>query len=173
MGNDLETFRRMLATRKNNLDDELEIQAEVMDRITQQMVKHNTAMLSAKDELARIEARLSDEIKEDEPKLSLSAIDGKVKRNRERLAIWQEFQDARARHEEWQGLHESWKQKGFSIKTLADLYSASYFTINATTSTPRHRERDAGHDGRRAAMRQASSPSGADQPRTRRKVIEE
>lgn len=171
MRDDLETFRSMLAVRKNHLDDELEIQAEVMDRINRQVVAANSRMLSAKDELARLEARLGDEIKDDEPKLSLPAIDGKVKRHRERLDLWKRFQDAREHLEEWQGLHEAWKQKGYSIKTASDLYSAGYFTINSTSSSPRHRERDAGHDGRRADMRRANETAGA-APRTRRAVID-
>ncbi len=171
MRNDLETFRGMLAVRKNHLDDELEIQAEVMDRINQQVVAANSRMLNVKDELARLEARIGDDVKEDEPKASLAAIDGKVKRNRERLDLWARLQDARATLEEWQGLHDCWKQKGFSIKTLADLYGASYFTISSTSSSPRQRERDAGHDGRRADMRRASETAGV-VPRTRRAVID-
>lgn len=172
MSTDLEEFRKMLLVRKNHLDDELEIQAEVMDRINRQVVLYNTRLLELKDGLVRLEARIGDDIKDEDPKLSNPVVDGKVKRNRERIEAWGRYQEARASLEDWQGLHESWKQKGFSIKTLADLYSASYFTLNSTSTSSRQRDRDLGYDTRRSEMRKANeAKEETPTSRTRRRVI--
>jgi hypothetical protein len=151
----IEQFRAMLRVNKHRLDDELEIQGELMDRISTQVVIFNSKMIEAKAELARAEGLLGEEIREAEPKITVGALESKVQRDRNRVGLWQKYQQARATHEAWTGLLDAWRQKGYSIKTLADLYAAQYITLTSTQVSERQRARDENQDDLRASMRKS------------------
>jgi len=157
--------RNMLRVNKHRLDDELEIQPEIMQRIADRVVLMNSRMLECKDDLARVESRLTEDIKEDEPRLTVGQLDAKVKRHADRTRAWQKFQAARAEYEEWTSLLESWRQKGYSLKTLSELYAAQYFSVNYVDGA---RRVDTGAS--RAALREASTQASAT---TRRRVLSE
>lgn len=164
-----EQYRAMLKVSKHHLDDELEIHAEVMEQLTTEVALRNTLMIRAKDDLAREEGKLAEDIKEDEPKLSIGAIDAKVKRDPYRVKSWTHYQNAREGHEKWVGLLEAWRQKGFTMKNLSDLYSAQYFALNSTSARP---ERDQAHqDQLRERMRGAGRAEAQEAPKTRRRVV--
>ena len=165
----LDQYRKMLHVNKNRLDDELEMQSDFMMRISSQVVALNSSFLEQKDLLAQLEGRIAEDVKEGDLKLSLSAIDAKVKRDANRIKSWQKLQACRAELEEWQGLLDAWKQKGYSIKTLSDLYAAQYFSVDSTRVSERQQKRDEEGDQRRGAMRRASSQSTTS---TRRRVEE-
>ena len=150
----LDNYRAMLSVNKHRLDDELEIQPDIMMRIASEVVTANGRMIEAKDDLGRIEGKLSEEIKEEDPKLSLPAIAAKVGRHSDRLRAWQVFQETRTTYERWNHLLDAWKQKGYAIKTLADLYAAQYFSTNSTTSPAANEVRDV---QLRAEMRKAGN----------------
>lgn len=152
----IEQYRAMLCVNKHRLDDELEIQPEIMDHISTQVVIRNNRLIESKDDLARVEGRLSDDVRENEPKAGVAFIEARVRRDPERIQAWQRYQSARADYESWQGLLDAWKQKGYSIKTLADLYSANYFSLNSTQISDRQRRREQEGDENRAALRRAS-----------------
>ncbi len=152
----LEQYWAMLRVNKHRLDDELEIQPEIMDQISTQVVLRNNRMIEAKDDLARIEGRLADDVREDDPKAGVAFIDSRVRREPERIEAFRRYQQARAEHEAWQGLLEAWKQKGYSIKTLSDLYNANYFSLSSTQISARRRSQDEASDDARAALRRAS-----------------
>ena len=151
----LAQYKAMLYINRHRLDDELEIQADIMDRISTQVVILNSKMIEAKDDLAQTEGRLAEDVREDEPKLTVGMIEAKVKRDPTRLRAWQKYQAARADHEAWTGLLDAWRQKGYSIRTLADLYSAQYFTMSSTQLSDRQRRRNEETDEGRASLRRA------------------
>lgn len=155
----LEQYRTMLYVNKHRLDDELEIQGDIMDRISTEVVIRNTRMIEAKDDLAKTEGRIAEELRDGDVKLTVGMLDAKVKRDPDRARAWQKYQAARADHEAWGCLLDAWKQKGFSIKTLADLYAANYFTLNATQLSERQRNRNEQVDEGRAALRRAGHQS--------------
>jgi hypothetical protein len=156
----LEQVRNMIAVNKHRLDDELEVQPDVMERIASQVVVRNSRMLEAKDDLTRVEGRLTLEAKEDDPKLTVDGVSAVVKRSTERTRAWQKFQQARHEHEEWVGALEAWRQKGYSLKTLSDLYAAQYFSVNSTSVSPRQQARNERDDDARAAIRVAGARAG-------------
>ena len=134
---DLRTFRAMLKSDRHSLDTELEMQADVFDRISQRVVQLGARVAEAKDQLSRTEARLLSDIADNAPsKMTVAQIDAQVKRHQDRRDDWSAYQQAISEHAEWENLREAWKQKGYSLKTLADLYSSNYFS--ATSHTPRH-----------------------------------
>lgn len=159
MAMSIESYRKLLLVRKHHLDEELEIQAQTMDEISQQVARYNARMLEAKEDLAILEARLADDLREGDLKLTKDQLEGKVRRDRERVKAWGRYQDARSQHEEWSLLLECWRNKGYSIKTMADLYSSDYFAATASSATTRSSERRSvpsslAHD--RATLRRAS-----------------
>jgi hypothetical protein len=152
----LAEIRAMLYINKHRLDDELQIQGDIMDRISTQVVLRNSAMIEAKDNLAKTEGRIAEDVRDTDVKMTVGMIDAKVKRDPERMRAWERYQEARAAHEAWAGLLDAWKQKGYSIKTLADLYAANYYTLSSTQTSERNRSRDDAVDAGRAALRRAS-----------------
>jgi hypothetical protein len=151
----IKDYRGMLMISKHRLDDELEIQAEIQDRIATQKALANTKQLEAKDLLMRKEGRLAEDLRDDEPKLTVGAINAKVARDPERMKAWDHYQAMRAEHEAWEGLHEAWKSRGYNLKAMADLWQAGYWTSDSySPAGPRGKQEDR-QDQRRADMRKA------------------
>ena len=168
-----EQYRAMLPVHKHRLDDELEIQAQFMEQISSEAIRQNARLLESKLTLEKVEGRLLAEFKDDDPKMTVQLLDAKVKRDPERTTAWQSYLANVSEHAKWQGLLEAWRQKGYSIKTLADLYSAQYFQLSSHQSRQRsERGNDpAKQDEVRAALRVAGRSSVAtDEERTQREL---
>ena len=167
----------MLPSSKYKLDDELEVQADLMDRISQELTRAAREEAEAKDALARLEARLASDYRSGAEKgVTVGEIAGMVLRDADRVRAFNAHQDAIAAHSEWKGLLEAWRQKGFSISKLAELYGQNYFSPvsggrRSTEDRPSHAARqairDAGGRGERAAfIAQQSVADAGVTPRT-------
>jgi len=178
-----EQFRAMLPTWKHRLDDELEVQAQFMEQIASEVTTRNSRAIEAKDELARVEARLTEDYRDDDPKVTVGALAAKINRDPERIRAWQTYQAARSEHERWAGLLEAWRNKGYSIKTLADLYSAQYFSLTSVTGeTTRirvrsHEDQEQARSAMRVALRRPSPDPVVNEAKgstpTRRKIVDD
>lgn len=127
MGMSLHHYRALLPVNKHNLDDALEIQANTQEEISRELALANSKALEEKDRLAQIEGELADKIKDDDPSLSIPKVDAKVRRHRDRVAQFERWMRAREEHEQWLGMLDAWKARGYSIKTLAALYGEQYY----------------------------------------------
>lgn len=125
---ELNTYRNMLRLNKHRLDDELEIQSEIQERISARVSILNSRLLEAADELRRLEAQLFADAKENGD--SDKVAEQSVRRHAERQRAWIKWQAARSEHEQWQGLYEAWKARGYSMKELVALYGAQYFVVS-------------------------------------------
>ena len=151
-----EQYRAMLPVNKHRLDDELEIQAQLMEQITTETVRQNARMLEAKQTLEKTSGRLLAEYKEDDPKLTAQLLDASVKRDADYIKCWQSYIACLSEHGKWQGLQDAWRQKGFSIKTLADLYGMQYFQLaDHQTKSRKQIEQEQAQADRRSEMRKA------------------
>lgn len=183
----LDNYRNLLRIDKHRLDDELEIQAEMQERISSEVARLNTRAQEAKDELARTEARLLEDAKDRDPKLTVSQLEASVKRHPDRTKAWAKYQAVRETYEEWVGMLDAWKTKGFKLADLGNLFASDYFAVNSLSRDrdrkDRGEDRRAPDDKQRAAIRDASAPrtrheglfdeeqeqrKGADAPRPRR-----
>lgn len=167
----IETYRNMLRVNKHRLDDELEIQAEVMDRIGQQLTLANSRAIEAEDSLKKVEARLFREFKDAGEKVTDATAKSESLRHRDRTQAWEAYQLTRATHQEWQVLYEAWKARGFSLKELGELFGTQYFQIN---SIQRRDDTDAIRERMRDANREANQqppPMQEETPRRRRATI--
>lgn len=148
---DLEHYRRHLRINKHLLDDALEVQSQYQDEISRELALANTRMLEAKDRLAQTEAAVISELKAE--KLSDTHAAGLAKRDSRRRQDFAAFQQKREEHEQWLGLYDAWQRRGYSLKTLSDLYSAQYFSVTSTSGPSRS---EVLVDAGRAAIRAAS-----------------
>lgn len=167
---DIATFRNMLRPNKNRLDDELEVQADVMDRISTRIASLDLVYDQAKAELDMVEARLFKGFKEDGDKVTDKSAAASVIRDRDYIAAQRKLGDARLNLAEWRGLYEAWKARGFAINKLCDLYAAQYFTKDShsiSTRSDRRRGEEAARDERRPYE---GGISRGEEPRVRRRI---
>lgn len=150
----------MLRVDKHALDDALETQAVIQEEISEHLSRASTRVQAAKDDLARCEARLFSEIKEDFPKMSVEVAKAEVQVVPERITAWKLHQTLREEHEQWLGLHDAWKGRGYSMSKLTDLYLGQYFSINSAGGATRRTTEQASDAGRKA-LREASRTSEA------------
>lgn len=154
----LDDYRHQLPVNKYRLDDELELQPDLMMRIASEVTIRKSRELEAKDELARAEAHLAEEFREDaeKGKATKGEIDGYVLRHPERREAWRKYQAARSDHENWSSLLDAWRERGFVMKHLTDLWVAQYFSRDSLSGSSISRQaRDEANDALRARMRQA------------------
>jgi hypothetical protein len=161
----IEQYRQMLRVNKHRLDDELEMQAEILDQISASVVLAASRVADAKDELAKVEGALGDGFRDDDVKLTVAQVDARVRRDPQRVRAFERYHAQRAEHEAWAGLYDAWKQKGYSIKTLADLYAANYFAL----ASHQIRERPDRYTGHPAQAPAASEP--VSESRGRRRLV--
>lgn len=159
----IDYYRGRLRVSKHHLDDELEDHSELLDQIGQEVSRANTDALAAKDKLAKVEARVADQVRRDFEKLAAAMVEAKVRRDPERNAAFDHWMQCREVHEQWVSLHSAWQGRGYSMKTLADLYAGQYFALKSA-GTARRETNPRSYEEGRAAMREATP--------TRRKVVE-
>ncbi len=170
MADDLETFRRLLRINKHRLDDELEVQADVMDRISTKIASLDMAHDSSKAQLDATEARLFKDYKEVGEKITDKSALAEVIRDRDYLGALRNLGDAKLELREWQGLYEAWRARGYSINKLCDLYAAQYFTKDShSVSSRSDRRRGEEH----ALQQRKPYEGGIDSPSTRRRIRED
>lgn len=126
---DLHTYRQMLRVNRHRLDEELELQAEMQERIGRMVAKVNSYMLEQKKGLEATEAEVIDDLKSNDSKLSNPVAEKEARRSKQYTAAWRAYQVARQDYEEWAALYEAWKQRGYSMRGLADLYRDQYFAV--------------------------------------------
>lgn len=168
---DLDTYRRMLRVNKHRLDEELETQAEIMDRISDRISALSARASEAENDLKLTEARLFRDFKSDDEKLTDKAADSAVKRHQERISAFRRSISASQELAQWYGLHEAWKARGFSINKLCDLYAAQYFTKDSHSVSPRSDRRR----GEAEALRDRRPYEGENRTEsssTRRRILE-
>lgn len=135
---DLQTFRGLLRINKHRLDDELEVQAEVMGRISDKIASLAAKAAETSDALKTAEARIYRQLKDDDDKLTDKAADSAVRRHQDRARAFERVTLAHQELAQWQGLYDAWKARGFDVRKLCDLYSAQYYTKDSYT--PRNRD---------------------------------
>lgn len=168
----LAQFRAMLPVHKHRLDDELEVHADTMDRISQQVWAMNRREVEAKDALAKIEARRGADLRNAAEKgTTVGEIAGLVLRDPERIRAFNAHLNAMEEHAHWKSLLDAWRTKGFNIKTLADLHSANYYSPTSTIASSD--QVTTSQQAARQAIRAASQTSSFEGRRERAAFVAE
>lgn len=155
----------MIRINKLRLDDELEIQAEMQERISSEVARLNTRALEAENELKVTEARLMEDLKESDVRVSVDALKAAIKRHPDRTKAWTRWQVAREVHEEWDGLLQAWITKGYKLADLGALFGSDYFAIKTITREDGARRKDVDpiDEASRSALRRATERVNASQ----------
>lgn len=166
---DLQTFRAMLRVDKHRLDEELEVQAEVMGRISDRLAQVAAKATETEQELKAIEARIYRQLKDDDGKLTDKAADNAIRRSQERVKAYDRLILVNHELAQWQGLYAAWKARGFSISSLCDLYLGQYYTKDSHSGRTDQRRSE------EVALRERRPYAGANRQNsesTRRRISE-
>lgn len=128
---ELTNIRKMLKINRHRLDEELEVNSDIQERIGREVARRNSLMLEAKRMLTETEARVIADLKEADPKLSNPIAEKEAQRHRDYRAAWTSYQVARQEHEEWEAAYKAWITRSYDLKALGELYGFQYFTIDS------------------------------------------
>lgn len=143
-------FEKLLPIHKNQLDEELEMQAEVQWRIAERLANANADRDDLKDVYDRTRAEVAEEVLLHTPGLSVAKLDARVVVSSRRIRDWDKYLESKKTSERWWSLHEAWRARGFALKSLCDLSASNYFAVDSHTIADRdvkearaalHRER--------------------------------
>lgn len=149
----------MLPINRHRLDEELEINAQVMDDIGRSVAKANSLMLEAKKQVEIVEAQESERLREASDKMTNPQIEREVRRSRAYKDAWDHYQRLRHDHEEWESLYKAWTSRSYDLKALGELFAAQYFVIDSVTGYAA--KRPGQEEPLRARMRAASDDINA------------
>lgn len=127
----LREFAELLRIDRHRLDDELELQAELLHRISEEVVKAKSKAVELKDLLDRLEGDIYSDAKQHYPKATVPELQGITLREPQRIAAFRNYHAARSNQESWEGLHDAWKSRGFALRGLIDLRLANYYTSDS------------------------------------------
>lgn len=139
MSESIETFRAMLRVSKHQLDDHLEVQAEVLDRIGQRCAALKRRVSEAHEYMRQHEAHVMSARKAAGDAAVLA--EKTARADPERARRYTLELDAAQELAEWESLYEAWKSRGFSMKELTQLHTDQYFTHSATGNVDRGERR--------------------------------
>jgi len=126
----------MLPINKHGLDDELEKQAQTAFNISQNVARSSFELREVDDRLEKYEAELyitlRRESSDQSRKMTVEEIKCAIQEDHRRGELQASASAYRRVHEEWLGLSEAWKQRGFALKSLADLAVANYYEVDTT-----------------------------------------
>lgn len=134
MGISKDRVRAILMIAKNRLDDELELQPQTMYDISESVALSAARVAGAKNELEEVEAELFLDYKGSGDKKTEAQIKAEIVLDPSRKSAFIKLVNARRDHEEWQGLYEAWKQRGYTLSNLGELYRANYFSTDSVVS---------------------------------------
>lgn len=135
-------IRSRLVVDKSRLDDEWELHSQIAEQISRRVAQLEREAAEAHDDLKRCEAGLVLDFKREEVKQTASEVEARVvrdNRRREALKVDLAFAEQLAA---WKGLQAAWRDKGFAMRGLADLYLGSYYDSSSTYVQRREREND-------------------------------
>jgi len=141
----LEYYRALLPVDKHALDDALERHAQLQEEIGRELNLAQAAASRAKDDLATVEANLFKDLKSSGEKISNEVCNATVQTHRLREKAYDVLLTLQGEVNDWAKLYDAWQQRGWSIKTLGELYSSEYFSLTSVGGERRMHEVDIRH----------------------------
>lgn len=131
----LEIIQGHIRVNRHRLDEELELQGEWAYWIGQEVARRDSQVETYTDELKRTEARLYADAREKLDKPTEKEVEAWVRRHPDRVTSFERLQVAKVEAGKWAAAAEGWKQRSYSLKSLATLYSSDYWAQRSTTVT--------------------------------------
>lgn len=145
MAINLDEFRRYLRIDKHSLDDELVSQSELLFKVAEAYLDAAATRDELKERLAVVDAQLDAQVRADLEKNDTKATEAMVKSlvtTHKRHEVASAAYLA-ARHEAnlLQAMKESFKDRGFHVRDLVELYTSQYYdtkSVQGTNSTDQY-----------------------------------
>lgn len=128
---DYEAFSKMLHIQKHRLDDELEVQSDILQQIGEGAATMTAREAQAKEDLDQLEAELFLELYKKGGGTTKEQAQASIQLDPDRNRLWKKWQSSKTEKERWSKLYDSWKARGFDLKSLGQLYTDQYFTVDS------------------------------------------
>lgn len=129
---------------KHNLDDELQRQAELYNKCGEALAYATSERDAAKEDLARTDAELYDNVAREDDKLSDTKIRSRVMLRPEHDEATDKYARSRLAVEKLTSMLEAYRQRSSMLRQLAEMYIANYYSSDSAGRT-----RDSGSMHRR------------------------
>lgn len=145
---DIEALKQKLKIDKSRLDDEVAQQPMLFYEIAEQFEQASAEADFAKEQLATADAGLDGKIRIDlsrsEDRITEAMVRNGVQLDKKHEAAFKSYIEAKTRAGELAALKDAFRQRGFMLRDLVGLHSASYFeqsSMNADKAQYRERRR--------------------------------
>ena len=130
-------LREKLVTDRDNVDQELIQHPPTMQDAAELSAMANDAERQARQNRDRTKAAAAARLRETIEKISDTAINARLALEEDVIEAEQALNDATLEMKFCSGLLESFKEKGYSIRKLADLIQSTYTAPNSNSPRPR------------------------------------
>lgn len=128
MKNTIEGMRESLIIDPDDLDTELTQQPVLFELCAHAFARAKSRRDKAKERQKTIDARLTvkyeTQLKGAGERPTAGAVGARVEKNKEHVAVRDEYKDASFEADAWEGMVEAYRQRNFMLKSLADLTMA-------------------------------------------------
>lgn len=149
---DLGWFESQLRIDKHNLDEEFVRQPELMQRASSRYAMAISIRDEAKDKVKQVEAEIEQNMRDRQPEgrgVTDKAVKAMVDAHPRRKQAVEAYVASVREAAEWEGMFESFKNRGFALTELVKLFLADYYSRNTATNVT--------HESKRQEYEQADS----------------
>jgi hypothetical protein len=132
----LNELKGMLKINKHYLDDELEVQAHVHFQISEKLSSVIGTQQRLESEMEEYDAKLLLSMRKSDVKRTVAELQAEILVSGDHQSWLDDLHIARHEVSEWQGMYEAWKQRGFALKSLADLAMSNYYNVDSFHERP-------------------------------------
>jgi len=142
-------LRAALRIDRYNLDEDVERQPELFFEVAEAAALARSEQDQAKDSVDEVESRLDVHVREkaerNDERVTEKEIKARIRQHPERIAAMKNYLELKLETERLDQLRDSFKQRGYMLRELVQLYLSSYYQ-DATVSGSRADVRDARAD---------------------------
>lgn len=156
---DLAYYEDALRIEKDALDDEFVRQPQMLQEVCSRYALAVSLRDAAKDAVKQVEAELAVSMRERAPegkRPTDKSIEAQVDSHPRRQKAFDTYVESIREALEWEGMFESWKQRGYVLSELTKLFLAGYWSkasSDSSASQSRYREAEIAKDRVREARR--------------------
>lgn len=125
----IDELKKLLAIDKANLDDEVARQPMLFYEIAEKCEEASAQADTLKEHLASVDAGLDGEIRQDldGEKYTEAMVKNQIILDKAHVEAYKQYLSAKTTAGKLTALKDAFKQRGYMLRDLASLYSASYF----------------------------------------------
>lgn len=137
----IDQIRDMLPINKHALDQHLMVRADITERIARKIAFFEHAVDSAKADLRYVAAQAESKARKSADKLTLAEVANIVALDPDCEKVANAMRNLSYELDQWKALSLGWKDQGFDLRGLVDLYQVQYFALDPAGSRSADRPR--------------------------------